>query len=91
MRLVEDRSAEKIGDFYWIVNSGTGKRMLVVAIPDKDFQKGWGLSRWSIDFPNHCGASWSWDGNEEKPTLSPSLHAVGVWHGWVRDGMLVEA
>jgi hypothetical protein len=36
--------------------------------------------------PNSCGASWEWDGNREKPTLSPSIHCVGVWHGYLRAG-----
>ena len=48
-------------------------------------------SKWTIDHKNECGASWKWTGDAAKPTLSPSLHAVGVWHGWVRDGYLVEA
>jgi Family of unknown function (DUF6527) len=34
---------------------------------------------------------WNWDGNEAAPTLSPSVHCVGVgcgWHGFIRNGML---
>jgi hypothetical protein len=31
---------------------------------------------------------WGWDGNEEKPTLSPSIHAPGEWHGFLIDGFL---
>ena len=34
--------------------------------------------------------SWEWDGNEDKPTLSPSVNAVGCWHGWVKSGRLVS-
>jgi hypothetical protein len=30
--------------------------------------------------------SWEWDGNAEAPTLSPSIHHVGCWHGWLRHG-----
>ena len=30
-----------------------------------------------------------WDGNEEEPTLSPSIVA-GKWHGYLRGGKLVE-
>lgn len=36
--------------------------------------------------PNDVGASWSWDGNREKPTLTPSIHCIGVWHGFLRAG-----
>jgi hypothetical protein len=31
---------------------------------------------------------WKWDGNEEKPTLSPSILCPGEWHGYLRAGRL---
>lgn len=31
---------------------------------------------------------WGWDGNEEKPTIQPSIHAVGDWHGFLQAGEL---
>lgn len=31
---------------------------------------------------------WGWDGNHEKPTLTPSIHAVGQWHGHLKAGRL---
>ena len=36
--------------------------------------------------------NWEWNGNEEKPTLTPSVHSVGCcgWHGWLRDGEWVK-
>jgi len=37
---------------------------------------------------NPGGPSWEWDGNEEQPTLSPSVHAIDRWHGWVRNGRM---
>ena len=49
--------------------------------------------------PNYKGdgASWDWDGNIEKPTLTPSVHALPIepyddypsrvgWHGFLRNG-----
>ncbi len=30
--------------------------------------------------------AWAFDGNREAPTLSPSVHVVGHWHGWIRAG-----
>lgn len=30
--------------------------------------------------------SWEFDGNEDSPTLSPSINHVGCWHGWLRGG-----
>lgn len=32
-------------------------------------------------------ASWQWDGNVESPTLQPSVHWRGHWHGWLRNGV----
>jgi len=29
---------------------------------------------------------WYWNGDRDKPTLSPSLHWPGHWHGWLRNG-----
>lgn len=78
----------KPGQYYW--NTNGGKKTLVLAIPrSADLKHTY--SRWSIDWKNHCNASWSLTGTDDCPTLSPSLHAVGVWHGFVRNGMLVEA
>jgi hypothetical protein len=36
------------------------------------------------------GHSWQWDGNTEKPSLTPSINVVDRWHGWVRAGRLVS-
>lgn len=35
-------------------------------------------------------ASWEWNGNKEKPTLTPSVHHVGHWHGFLTDGVWVS-
>lgn len=90
MRLVDSADRiEQVGDFMW--GGAPGREVLVVAIPDRESGRGWSLSRWTINHRNHCDAQWWWDGDRERPTLSPSLHAVGIWHGWVRAGRLVEA
>ncbi len=34
--------------------------------------------------------SWSLSGDPDRPTLSPSLHLVGHWHGWMREGRFVS-
>jgi len=33
---------------------------------------------------------WGWDGDEELPTLTPSIHATGEWHGYLTDGKLIS-
>jgi hypothetical protein len=35
--------------------------------------------------------SWQWDGNRESPTLSPSVWTHGHWHGFIRNGEMIEA
>ena len=37
------------------------------------------------------GPKWIWDGNAEHPTLNPSLHSIGVYHGWAKKGILTQA
>ena len=34
--------------------------------------------------------SWEWDGNLEKPTLTPSVHLPGRWHGWFTAGRMIS-
>ena len=79
-------SLQEVGDFYW--DLGGERRAIVIAMP---VETGWEYSRWTIDYPNTSGAQWSWDGNEDSPTLMPSLHAVGYWHGRLTNGQLIEA
>jgi hypothetical protein len=31
---------------------------------------------------------WGWDGNEDHPTLEPSILTPGHWHGYLRAGRL---
>ncbi len=33
---------------------------------------------------------WTWNGSDHKATLTPSIHSVGQWHGWLQDGNLVS-
>lgn len=46
------------------------------------------VCEWTVDHKNQCDAQWSLSGTQEAPTLSPSLHWVGMWHGWLRSGRL---
>lgn len=59
--------------------------------------------RWYYGCPCGCGAagglrvsagnkpaqspSWVWNGSKDKPTLKPSVHHIGHWHGWLTDGV----
>jgi hypothetical protein len=35
--------------------------------------------------------SWEFDGNEDAPTLTPSINHVGCWHGWLRSRVFSSA
>lgn len=45
--------------------------------------------------PQPPGKTWDWNGDREKPMFKPSIDCkVGgapCWHGWIRDGKLVDA
>lgn len=41
----------------------------------------------ALNFKPAPSPSWTWDGNREKPTLHPSAHHVGHWHGWLQGGV----
>ncbi len=79
------------GDFCWDFDHERlgGKRedklhFLYLCLP--------GETRWSPiqvqNGPTGGDRIWGWDGNEEKPTVTPSIHCVGHWHGHLNNGFL---
>lgn len=44
--------------------------------------------RINVEKPNHCGAIWSFNGDMESPTFSPSINIVGQCHYFIRNGMI---
>lgn len=64
---------------------------IYIRIPDGVNERG-STTPWLLkEKPDPVIDDWQWDGNREAPTLTPSLHWVGVWHGWMRNGQLVPA
>lgn len=41
----------------------------------------------ALHFKPRQSPSWDWDGNRLAPTLTPSVHHVDHWHGWLRAGL----
>lgn len=80
-----DHGCER-GDFE-IETRPNGQRYLWLACPG-DCQM---VSPLPIRPHAGSGASWELSGTPEAPTLSPSVHHVGCWHGWLRAGELVVA
>jgi len=40
---------------------------------------------------NPNGSSWQWDGDRDKPTISPSIDCKGCWHGHIKNGVMRDA
>ena len=34
---------------------------------------------------------WWWNGDADHPTVRNSINWVGVWHGWITNGRIVNA
>lgn len=95
MRRLADADCDALqvaGDFAWDVRPN-GQRFICLAIPvSKDDPKRYAFSRIPVkEGKNETGQWWGWDGNEDKPTLTPSLHCIGIWHGFITNGTIVEA
>jgi hypothetical protein len=80
------------GDFAWPSSDERDDAGNLVARHDwiYIYIPGSGVCRWGVDRPLENGCQWKWNGNEDAPTLTPSLHLVGTWHGWMTNGELVS-
>ena len=86
-RKVADYDAvERPGDFYFKPVQGIdGETALHIMLPGHTFIC-IGVQRGSSATPK----VWGWDSNEDKPTLTPSIHAIDHWHGSLRAGRLAS-
>ena len=50
--------------------------------------KGWLLAIPFDGEKNRLGATWTFDGDYDAPTIHPSVNSKGHWHGWIRDGQM---
>lgn len=80
----------KAGQFCWRMDKQR-RRSIIIAIPRSKDLKSFTACEWTIDYKNHCDAQWSWNKDKVNPTLNPSLWWKGAWHGWVKNGIMVEA
>lgn len=72
------------GDFSWGPDYPEGYRYLYVCLPGDTSMSAIKVQRGSPGGQR----VWGWDGNEEKPTVEPSIHWLEHWHGWLRAGRL---
>ena len=88
-----------LGDWWW----GTldGERVLWLVVPAGVHKRGPLASR-GLELihvcPSHEKNNWAqpgpvngWDGNEDAPTLSPSISVPNGWHGFFDSGRLRNA
>lgn len=80
-----------LGDFAWVKGDDGRHILMTIPRPSDANPDGWVMIRILVkQGQNETGKHWGWNGDSDKPTLTPSVHTIGHWHGWVRDGFLVE-
>lgn len=80
----------QIGDFCWNRHQDGSVDGIIINAPEVG-----GGSRGIVFIPVQHGANspckhWGWDGNEDMPTLTPSVHWIGHWHGYLTAGRLIS-
>jgi hypothetical protein len=80
----------QVGDFQITPNGDHFD--LVMMLPGEN------LCRISVSTGAKRDGAWQWDGNEDRPTLSPSVdlgavsprdgQRISIWHGWIRAGRM---
>lgn len=73
------------GQFYYILNDKDECVGIGSCLPNAGGNgASWGATMFvGHGTPKH---EWTWNGSVEKPTLRPSIHRVGHWHGYLTDG-----
>lgn len=74
------------GRFLW-GHEHDGYRMIHFILPG-GFYGGIPVHREGTPRPDIQSPVWTWDGNEDRPTLAPSIWMHGCWHGFVRAGRM---
>lgn len=77
----------KPGDFCWEPDDGSDTRFIYVHVPGDTAPSALSCFKGA---DRGIEREWGWDGNEEKPTLTPSILNQGVWHGHMVAGRLVS-
>ncbi len=75
------------GDFLWSFNSSDDPARILFVCPC-----GCGDLTGVPVRPESGGSHWNWNGDRDKPTLTPSLQRIDScrWHGFLTDGEFRE-
>jgi Family of unknown function (DUF6527) len=79
----DDAALEGPPGSFCITTAASGQRIMWFVLPDGNTGA---INLRPVVSGNEPHPSWEWDGNENKPTLAPSVHLPGRRHGWFRDG-----
>jgi hypothetical protein len=90
-RIANKDDVDNVGEFAWGDENGVRYIMIALPCPSPTAPDNYILNYLPVCTVNKADKAWLWDGNLDAPTLSPSIHCIGHWHGWVRAGTLVEA
>lgn len=82
------RESVQKGDYQFTKDEATGQRWFWFKCPGSCGQVSAIALRPVVKASGH---SWEFDGNEDAPTLSPSINHVGCWHGFLRGGVFSPA
>lgn len=77
-RYKTDCNLEAVGDYYF-----TTAGNLVIWLPAT-------ANMCLINLTKDEKPKWKMTGTKECPTLEPSLHVVGHWHGFLKNGQLIS-
>jgi len=84
------RTIEWVGKFGWMSKDGEIDH-LHVEVPNS------GYRTLPVREGDTADNLWGWDGDKEKPTLTPSIQTMSggnwnkeLWHGYLREGVFVD-
>lgn len=82
----------KPGLFFTIQNSQGVVVSLAICLPTRNGKCSWGDCAVGLDDASKPKSpSWIWNGNTAAPTMTPSIHKNGHWHGHLTDGKFVSS
>lgn len=84
---------DRPGDFTFIAGAEPDRLMFAASCPCGCGEHFGIYVRYEPGAP-HRPLVWDWDGDRERPTLSPSIQrqmCACLWHGWMRAGEWVKA
>lgn len=72
---------------FCIHTESDGQRFIACRLPDGCFIE---IAITPLVAGQHPQPTWDWDGNLDRPTLTPSVHTHGHWHGHFQAGRMVS-